>query len=307
MLDFTDEEKERLLINYVQHGIDLWGILRAGYPGWQAHGGHGSGRKWPIIFAGMLLDDNEMRSPSITYPHVNFGEDMQTIYASGWTGATVIYGGHMGPNGDQVRSGWGPYEHLHPSQWVSEIGENYRRCCTSVAWIGQALAARLMGALEYWNHDPFFDYADRWMTEDDSEHVEEILGSFGVDYSASWQRQGQTWDPFVNQMWDAYRGTVSSLKDWREESLPGKHELYQNSPNPFNPTTKITYELQIINTVELSIFNLLGQKVKTLVSERQEPGSYNVTWDASRYPSGIYYYKLETGGFTKTKKMILLK
>jgi hypothetical protein len=78
--NYTAEEKKPLLINIIQYGIDLWGIARAGYNGWQAHGGHGSGRKWPIIFAGMLLGDTAMASPNTTYPDLHFGEDMLTMY-----------------------------------------------------------------------------------------------------------------------------------------------------------------------------------------------------------------------------------
>ena len=155
--------QERLLIGFLQRGIDLWGLVRAGHPGWQAHGGHGSGRKWPIIFAGMLFDDPAMRTPNSSYPAVRFGEDMQTaLYASppygpAWVGRNAIYTGHTGLwNGVPVSSdpAWGPYEHLPPNQWPGTLGEKYRRCCTSVAWIGQAFAARLMNAESYWGTMP---------------------------------------------------------------------------------------------------------------------------------------------------------
>jgi hypothetical protein len=85
------------------------------------------------------------------------------------------------------------------------IGENYRRCCTSNAWVGQALAARIMHAETVWNHDAFFDYVDRWMEQDDTEDIRLIKKATGHDYSASWARQRQAWDPFVNQMWAKYR------------------------------------------------------------------------------------------------------
>jgi hypothetical protein len=63
-----------------------------------------------------------------------------------------------------------------------------------------------MKAESAWNHPPFFDYADRWMTEDDTDHIRIIREQRGEDYSASWARQRQAWDPFVEQMWAAYRG-----------------------------------------------------------------------------------------------------
>ena len=215
MLDFTPAQKESLLVNFIQYGIDLWGLAKAGYPGWPAHGGHGSGRKWPILFAGIMLGDDEMKHPNATFPDLRFGEDMHTGFASCWTGADAVYTGHQGLwDGSPVSSqlSWGPYEHMLPSQWPVafaaeanwHIGEDYRRCCTSIAWVGQALAARLMGAETLWNHPPFFAYVNRWMTEDDTSHVATILASTGRDYSANFGRQKQAWDPFVNQMWAAY-------------------------------------------------------------------------------------------------------
>ena len=204
-LDYTRKEKEPLLINFVQYGIDLWGLVQAGYQGWPAHGGHGNGRKWPIIFAGLMLGDQEMRSPDKKYPKILFGEDMQTMYGKGWTGAKALYAGHVGKEGSKRDIGWGAYEHLPPSEWPNPIGETYRRCCTSVSWVGQALAARILHAEKYWDHDAFFDYVDRWMTEDDTKAVNEIFKAKGWDYSADWARQGQAWDPFVNVMWSKYR------------------------------------------------------------------------------------------------------
>jgi hypothetical protein len=210
MLDFPPDEKEQLLINFIQYGIDLWGIVRAGYGGWPAHGGHGSGRKWPIIFAGIMLGDEEMQSPTKRYPDLKFGEDMQTMYGDGWTGAKALYAGHTGKDGLPGKTGWGAYERLHPLKWANSLGEDYRRCCTSVAWVGQALAARIMKAEKIWDHDAFFDYVDRWMEEDDTKAIEEIKTMRGWDYSANYLRQGQAWDPFVNQMWAKYRNKLTS-------------------------------------------------------------------------------------------------
>ncbi|MBN1761173.1 MAG: hypothetical protein JW863_22785 [Chitinispirillaceae bacterium] len=212
LCDYTAAEKESLLINIIQYGIDLWGISRAGYPGWQAHGGHGSGRKWPILFAGLLLGDTAMASPDAAYPELRFGEDMQTMYDQCWTGAKVVYAGHQGViDGKPVSTtpGWGPYEHKPPTEWAdsNKIGEDYRRCCTSLSWVGEALAARIMNATGLWNHDAFFDYVDRWMTENDSAAVKAISDARGWDYSANWARQGQCWDAFVENMWEEYRAS----------------------------------------------------------------------------------------------------
>jgi len=89
---------------------------------------------------------------------------------------------------------------------------------------------------------------------------------------------------------------------------PESFSLNQNYPNPFNPTTTIGYHLPLASQVELSIYNILGQKVATLVSAKQPGGSYKVEWDASEFASGVYLYRLATDkGFVQTKKLILLK
>jgi photosystem II stability/assembly factor-like uncharacterized protein len=83
--------------------------------------------------------------------------------------------------------------------------------------------------------------------------------------------------------------------------------LNQNYPNPFNPTTNIKYKIANNKFVSLKVFDILGKEIETLVNEKQSPGTYEVNWKASTYPSGVYFYRLVTDGFTDTKKMILLK
>jgi hypothetical protein len=201
------------LINMVQVGIDYWGLVRNGHPGWQGWGGHGSGRKFPIVLAGLLLGDNEMASPTKTFSKVEFGEDNQTMYGQGWTGAKALFAGHSGiqnATGKPERPQWGPYEHLHPTNWTkSQLqSEAYRRANTSSSWVGQALVIRLLKAERAWNHDAFFDYVDRWMTEDDKESCRVIMETWPemrLNDKTRWNRQGNTWEPFVKTMWDLYR------------------------------------------------------------------------------------------------------
>jgi hypothetical protein len=230
MLNFPAEQKVNLTNYFVQYGIDLYGCVQAGY-GWPAFGGHRSGRKLPIIFAGILLNNTGMMNVSAAHPN-QFGEDMQTLYIKNlppagsylqaWQGATVIYGGHYGVNADGsvVSAGlYGPYEQLQPANWplispTEQLGEAYRRCCTSVSWVGEALTIHIMHAENVWNYPAFFDYVDRWMTEDDTQAVAEIKAQSGFDYTANWERQGQTryWlqgefpqYTFIDDMWAAYR------------------------------------------------------------------------------------------------------
>lgn len=230
MLNFSSDQKVNLTNYFVQYGIDLYGCLQAGV-GWPAFGGHRSGRKLPIVFAGILLNNDAIKNVSAAYPN-QFGEDMQTVYVNqippagtyqqAWQGAKVIYGGHYGvnANGQPVSAGlYGPYEQLQPANWPllngnEQLGEVYRRCCTSVSWVGEALAIHLLHAETVWNYPAFFDYVDRWMTEDDTQAIAEIKAQTGFDYSQNWERQKQTqyWlqgqfpqYTFIDDMWKAYR------------------------------------------------------------------------------------------------------
>jgi hypothetical protein len=99
-----------------------------------------------------------------------------------------------------------------------------------------------------------------------------------------------------------------------EESIRSTHkkiteyiDLKQNYPNPFNPKTIINYELLTTNYVDLSIYNILGERIATLVNQKQASGMYQVVWDGTDFTSGVYYYRLEAGEFREVKKMVLLK
>jgi len=97
-----------------------------------------------------------------------------------------------------------------------------------------------------------------------------------------------------------------------ENQLPEKYKLYSNYPNPFNPTTTIKYDLPEQAKVTLKIYNSLGQEVTTLVKSKQKAGTQSVTWDGTNesgvsVASGIYFYRIKTENYVKTKKMALLK
>jgi type IX secretion system substrate protein len=90
-------------------------------------------------------------------------------------------------------------------------------------------------------------------------------------------------------------------------ALPDHFALHQNYPNPFNPLTKIEYDLPVGSHVELRIYDLLGEEVRLIVDEIQEAGFRSVSFDAGRLPSGVYFYTLRAGGFTNTRKMLLVR
>ncbi len=91
------------------------------------------------------------------------------------------------------------------------------------------------------------------------------------------------------------------------ETVPTKYLLEQNYPNPFNPTTEISFSISVAGKVTLEVYNILGQKVGTLVNKKLSVGSYNYQFDAGNLTSGVYLYKLNSANFSKTMKMLLLK
>ncbi|MDH4071374.1 MAG: T9SS type A sorting domain-containing protein [Ignavibacteria bacterium] len=92
-----------------------------------------------------------------------------------------------------------------------------------------------------------------------------------------------------------------------DDGVPEVYALYQNYPNPFNPLTTIRYQIREGSPVYVSVVNLLGQTVADLVHEYQEPGTYEVTFDAGELASGIYLYTINAGSFTTTRKLVLLR
>ena len=109
-----------------------------------------------------------------------------------------------------------------------------------------------------------------------------------------------------NGLWQRDTTEVVTNVD-NEINFPVNFELSQNYPNPFNPNTAIKFSVPIAGKVTLSVFNILGEKVVSLVDGIKEVGSYKINFDASKLPSGTYLYQLRSGSFIETKKMILMK
>ncbi len=103
-----------------------------------------------------------------------------------------------------------------------------------------------------------------------------------------------------------YQKTSTSVKDVKNQK-PLTFSLRQNYPNPFNPSTSIRYGIAKLSYVNLSVYNILGKKIKTLINGEQPAGNYSVDFNASNLSSGIYFYKLTAGNYSSMKKMILLK
>jgi hypothetical protein len=107
--------------------------------------------------------------------------------------------------------------------------------------------------------------------------------------------------------------SVNSNDVWKaggkdeEDLIPTVTSLNPNYPNPFNPSTALNYDLATNCQVSIVLYDMIGREIKTLVDEFQDAGYKSVTFDASDLPSGVYFYRLQAGGFTDIKKMVLLR
>jgi hypothetical protein len=238
-LDFTESEKETLLVRYLQLGIDLYRNLQLGNPHWPGGGSHGSGRKWPILFTGIMLGDPGMQNigavsgnylyedpgygPGNPPPdYILFGEEGQTFYVTG-SDVTRTNSPQWRPDRRNGTPGpyaaddigvpeWGIHHAVDPYQDNRDWEAIYRQCCSAIAWQGFILAARIMehdsGAKTLWNHDALFDYVDRYMAVTADPDHEPFWKSLHPFIESIWGTHPgwRSWDGFSETMWDTCRG-----------------------------------------------------------------------------------------------------
>ena len=136
-----------------------------------------------------------------------------------------------------------------------------------------------------------------------------LNSNFKLNYRITAQDKGIVphWDykPSDSTYYQMILDTTVSVDD--QVDLLTSFQLYQNYPNPFNPITTIKYDIIKVQDVNVAVYDILGREIAILVNEQQQPGSYEVKWDASNVSSGIYFYRLNTIDYVDTKKMILLK
>ena len=202
-LNYSNTQKEKLLVRYVQLGIDLYGVARdGGQKNWINNGGHASGRKWPILFAGLILNDPNMKNIGRTdipdygplHPqYIHFGEDDQTFYVT-QVDVDATHSPLWNPDSRDVQKNPYELEDIGLPEWgiVHAVGPERSnkywntayRLVSSPGWGGFVLAAHIMGVKELWNHDALFDYKDRYM-----------------QVTPDWRQTSK----FVENMWDVYR------------------------------------------------------------------------------------------------------
>jgi len=154
-----------------------------------------------------------------------------------------------------------------------------------------------------------------------SQGVPPFTGWFRPQQAFSGLANVQTQGNWILRIYDLRAGNTGTLLNWTlsikysspisvnqiGNNIPDKYALQQNFPNPFNPVTTIKYSLPEKTFVTLKVYDMLGKEIKTLVSEIQSAGLYSAVWDASSFPSGAYFCRLQTNSFSEIRKMILIK
>jgi hypothetical protein len=145
-----------------------------------------------------------------------------------------------------------------------------------------------------------------------------VVGSGGITVSnASYNFNSTIGESFIGKpvnaanqqqagFWYVYQQTtITDVED--EETIPTVFKLEQNYPNPFNPSTKIKFAVPVKSNVLIKVYDILGSEVVTIVNEELDAGWYEKSFNASRYTSGIYLFRMEAGSYVSTKKMMLIK
>ena len=182
---------------------------------------------------------------------------------------------------------------------ISGIGWKYINLNTPFSWDG---TSNLMIEICY-NNSSYTQYSPVYSTPASNMacgYCNDLITGDGC--SASWTAALLTSRPNIGLTIDAYTGMKNE-----NTGVPKSYSLSQNFPNPFNPVTKINFEIPKQVYVELKIYDILGREIRTLVNEIKTAGSYSVDFNASELASGVYFYKLIANDFSNVKRMMLIK
>jgi len=144
------------------------------------------------------------------------------------------------------------------------------------------------------------------------EDADSNIGTFFFPFDPSWtyhprvRHHLEMGDNLANYIKDEM-GWYTNIEDNFIDKLPNSFHLSQNYPNPFNPTTEISFSISHSGSIKLSVYNSIGQEIVTLINKEMPIGNHTITFNASTLPTGIYFYRLLSGNYSETKKMVLIK
>lgn len=225
------------------------------------------------------------------------GGSLRSLYfVDGNTGWTVGYGGAILKT---TNGGWG-YS-LTVTDKINSLKDQVNNLVsnhTLTTGQGEMLNSKLDGTLQMLNQEHYQNAINR-MQQFEFE-VNLLVTNHGLQQEIAGTLLSMA-DEIINM--------IQNLNNGNAFIPPEKHSftLGQNYPNPFNPITKIKFEIPYSSYVTMKVYDILGREVATLVNEKLESGSHEVVWNASKYSSGVYFYKLTAGSYTSTKKLVLMK
>jgi len=286
-------ERNTYVHRLIQNGIDNYYISIKNDDAWRAFGGFGNGRKWPILFAGIMLNDSTLQNPPYIYTKDyiwKFGEDGHTYYGkptSEYPSGKPLFGQVCVYNAGNWCTGSGDKDCRDPNG----VGDacSYRTCCTSHTWVGAALAARIMGAVELWGHDAHFDYVDRWVKEG---HPSET----GVHWTYG--------SAFVKSAYDTYRNDLPPVSIV-QRAKPKLISLNYLGENPAGNNTQFKFNIRQTGNATIGVYTSNGTLMEILYDGRISAGNHTLQWDNKNVQNGIYIIKAEIGKQLLMHKLIV--
>jgi hypothetical protein len=215
-----------------------------------------------------------------------------------------------------TKSTW-PYVSMISSTLIDSVDPGFKFPPTNTDAIKTFLMGRWSDGTNIdWSYDIASDEAASWPMSEDLSYTNSRLKTAGMggfplgdlyhwwptEYTA-WKAQEQTENNTIYG-WLA-KGITTGVKE--QSGTPAKYELNQNYPNPFNPTTQIKYSVPEKGYISLKVYNLLGEEVATLFTGVQQAGTHVATFNSTGLTSGVYFYRLQAGSFSATKKLVLMK
>jgi hypothetical protein len=291
------------------------------------------------------LDNNLISTTLQSYVSSNWENESRTTYTYDQSGNEITLLLESWQNNQWTNSGRGysyysqvnRRDSLLFQKWDGNSWQNYSR--TSFYYDSLTTFLNLAIA-QLWTGNQFQDYLMiKIMNDEFGNQVQQLeqiwngtawVNDIKKDYTYIWNYfescnaelwNGTNWEPgdtpiFVNSP-DGFKIAIVSQRiniyyiivnvESSNSNTPEDFSLTQNYPNPFNPSTVISYRLPVNSNVKLKVYDVLGNEVATLVNEEKPTGEYEVEFDATGLPSGIYFYQLEAGNFIQTQKMLLLK